>query len=264
MQNKSMIQLCIILICLIGFKMASAQSDYVVFLQGDTLYGEINYLNYGLDKRVQISHGEKNKSTYSMMQIKSFLMNGESYHLIKMVDQYTFMKPVQLGYLSLYQFQLENQLTWDGQFLYRLDGAGTEVPNLGFKKRMGEFLSDCSALATEIKEGKIGKRELSQIITLYNECVDKRTEMQDDVTKKNTPSLPKEKTKVWDELENSVRQSETLLNKETILEMITEAKSKAMNKEKIPNFIIDGLKKSIEPDSASKALLDQALKEENN
>ena len=162
MQKKYFIQLFTVLICLIGFKMAFAQSDYVVFLQGDTLHGEINYLNYGKDKRGQITHGEKNKNTYSMMQIKSFQMDNEQYHLIKMIDQYTFMKPVLLGYLSLYLFQFENQLTWDGQFLYRLDGEGTEVPNIGFKKRMGEFLSDCSALAEDVKEGKLGKKELNK------------------------------------------------------------------------------------------------------
>lgn len=264
MQNNSIIQLHIILICLIGFKMASAQSDYVVFLQGDTLYGEINYLNYGKDKRVQITHGEKNKSTYSMMQIKSFQMDNEQYHLIKMIDQYTFMKPAHLGYLSLYLFQFENQLTWDGQYLYRLDGKGIEVPNLSFKKRMGEFLADCSALADDVIEGKLGKKDLSQIINLYNECIAKRTESLENAATKDIQEMSIEKSKIWGELETAVQNSEVLSDKETILEMIIEAKAKVMNSEKIPNFIIDALKKSIEPDSISKALLNQALKESNN
>jgi hypothetical protein len=190
-------------------------------------------------------------------------MDDESYHLIKMYDQYAFMKPVSLGYLSLYNFQIENQVSWDGLFLSKKDGSGIEVPNIGFKKRMTEFLSDCGDVSDKIGSGDLGRKELDTIIIKYNECIENRTESLENAPSP-TETLTQENTQPWNELESTVRKTENLVGKETILEMIAEAKAKTTKGEKIPNFIVDGLKKSLENQPQLTDLLNRALQESGN
>ena len=263
MRNKSMIQILVILLCLMGYHLSSAQSDYLVLLNGDTLTGKITYQNYGYDKKVQLAVDGKKKTSYSMMQVKAFQMNNDQYHLIRMIDHYSYMKPVFVGYLSLYKFQLENQQSWDGQFLIKRDGSGIEVPNIGFKKRMTDFLSECSSVADEIEQGNYNRNDLEEIISRFNDCIENRSELliQSSQDSKNTTGSEAD---AWKELETATRKSDGLENKETILEMITEAKTKTERGEKIPNFIIDALVKAYAKNPDLSSLLEKALVNKSN
>lgn len=246
---------------MLGYGIVSAQTDYLVLTKGDTLYGKVTHLNYGKEQKVQLIDSDDKKTVYSMLQVKGFQLKNESYHLIKMYDLYAYMKPETIGYLSLYSFQRENQVTWDGKFLFKVDGQGIEVPNLAFKKKMASFISECPELSEEVDAGTLSRKDLDEIISKFNECIDKRTS-----TLTHTPSVTQisnEELEAWNTLESNVRSTENLESKESILEMIAEVRSKTKRGEKIPNFIIDGLKKSLDQQNHLLELLNKALQEKH-
>ncbi len=254
--KKCMIQIILILFCLMGYLAGSAQSDFIVLINSDTLYGQVAHFNYGANQRIQLIDNTKKKSAYTLMQVKGFRMKDEIYHLVKFQDTYTYMKLITPGYLSLYNFQIENQVSWDGRYLLKLDGRGIEVPNIGFKKRITDFVSDCYDLAEKVSAGTYGRNDIDKIVAEYNACITTRTETKT-VTAK--PDVPLEQMNAWTKLEAAVQETDQLADKDTILEMIAEIKSKKQRQERIPNFLSEGLKKSLEGHSELLELLIQAL-----
>ncbi len=259
MREMGIPKLLVIALCLTGYFKAVSQTDYVVLTLGDTIAGKVTFLNYGTDQKVQLSNDSKKKTVYTMRQVKAFQLNDEIYHLIKYIDRYVYLKLLSSGYLSLYAFQIDNQQNWDGRYLYKRDGKGMEVPNIGFKKKMQEFVAECDELSTEISNGQLGRNDLSEIIIKYNKCIDQRTTVNTQAHQQKIDLA--EKANSWDELETRSKASDNLSDKETVLEMITEARSKTEKGEKIPKFLLDGLKKSLEGDAELYNLLTEVLKE---
>jgi hypothetical protein len=242
MKNLSIIHILLFIIMLLAYQCARAQ-DYVVTLKGDTIKGKIKTFTIGPDKKVTVEGPDRKKSSFSMMQVRSFTENGVLFQTIKKEQTYTFMKVIKTGYLSLYGFQMENQNGYDGLFLRKIDGASMEVPNLTFKKNIKAFLKDCPEVVDSIESGNYGRNDLMTIIDTYNDCIKSKTvksletiaPLQNDVGKL-TP---------WNSLEEKVRGKEDFSGKADALEMITEIKGKISRNEKIPNFLIEGLKSSL-------------------
>ncbi|MBT1704849.1 hypothetical protein [Chryseosolibacter indicus] len=242
MKTFSVVHILLLVIFLLVYQCAKAQ-DFVVTAKGDTIAGKVRPLTYGPDKKVQITTQDKKKNTYSIFQIRGFKFNNEVYHPVKLPAGYTFMKLITPGYLSLYAFQQENQVNYDGLCLVKRDGTTLEVPNLTFKKLMTRFLHDCETVSKKIDDGVYGKKQLDQIIAEYNQCIDQRTS-------ESTASVTRQQTQVkqvnaWDNLEEKLKEKTDLKDKETALEMIAEIKNKIRRSEKVPNFLIEGLKSSL-------------------
>ncbi|QOI98627.1 MAG: hypothetical protein HRU69_14560 [Flammeovirgaceae bacterium] len=221
-----MIQILLLLICLFAYR-ASAQPDYVVTVKGDTVYGKIRLLNYNNDQKIQLTDASRKKTIYGKLQFKVFTIAGDLYHPIRTPQGYVIMKLLKPGYLSLYAFQMENQITWDGQYLYKRDGAGLEVSSLLFKKRLTNFLAECSELAAKIESKELSRNDLEEIIDQFNECIDQRTK------EAATQSAIASKL---DELETAVKALEESENKTTALEVITELRLKVQRGEKVPSL----------------------------
>lgn len=257
MKSFGIIHFFLLIILLLAFEWSNAQ-DYLITSKGDSLTGQIKPLFYGADKKVQITTYNKKKDVFPMFQIKVFRYKDELYRPVKGPEGYTFMKLIKAGYLSLYNYQLANQVTFDGTFLLKKDGRGIDVPNLSFKKSMTSFLEDCPTVAKKIDDGTFGKRELSLIVDEYNQCIDGKTIRHDKILAEKAAQ-----TKIissWDVLEKKVKEEPDFEGKKNALEMIQEIKGKIANSEKIPNFLLDGLKSSLRQESF-KSELDSALKE---
>lgn len=259
MRSFGMIHIFLLIIMLLVYKCAGAQ-DYLVTSKGDTLAGEVKPLFYGVEKKVQLSQEGKKKVVYPMFQVRSFYYRGELYQPVKGPEGYTFMKLQKGGYLSLYTFQLPNQITFDGYFLVKMDGNGMEVPNISFKKAMQKFLSDCDDVAEKIDKGDLTKKDLNQIIDEYNACINSKTVDHSDIIAKQ--EVQGKVIGAWDVLEQKVKAEPDFEGKSNALDMITEIKGKVARSEKIPNFLIDGLKNTLTQD-VFKTELENALKEIN-
>jgi hypothetical protein len=259
MKSFGIMRISSLLMILFYAYLGNAQ-DYIVTTTGDTLSGDVRPLLYGIDKKVQFRGDDKKKTLYPMFKVLSFSYKDEIYQPVKGPDGYTFMKLLQPGYLSLYSYQMPNQSTFDGLFLTKKDGSGMEVPNLGFKKFMKQFLEDCPDVVESIDNGELAKKELKQIIDEYNQCLDERSIDHGKIVAEKREQ--KKQLGPWDLLEEKVRAQSAFEGKKDALDMIKEIKNKISNSDKIPNFLLEGLKNSLDQD-IFKTELDNALKEIN-
>lgn len=246
---------------MLAYTCSHAQSrDYLVTQKGDTVVGDIKALTYGSDKKVQVTGTDKKKSVFPMFQVKAYSIKNEIYQPVKGPNGYTFMKLIKSGYLSLYAFQMENQVTYDGQFLLKKDGSGTEVPNLGFKKILKNFLSECAVVADNVDKGMYSKKDIMQIIDDYNSCINNRTADHDMVIAKRVETS--KKISAWDVLETKVKEKSDFTGKSDALDMIADIKNKIAKSEKVQNYVIEGLKSTL-ANAGLQTELDNALKELN-
>lgn len=234
--------------------------DYVVTSKGDTITGQVKPLVFGPDKKVQITGDDKKKVSYPMFQVKSYRFKNEIYQPVKGPDGYTFMKLIHEGYVSLYAYQLPNQVTFDGSFLLRRDGKGIDVPNLGFKKYMKNFMEDCPSTVEKLENGDYSKRDLQKIIDEYNACIDAKTIDHGKIITEKVET--NKKLSAWDILEEKVKGEADFEGKANALEMIQDIKGKISKGEKIPNFLLGGLKSALTQENL-KPELEAALKEIN-
>lgn len=254
MKNSAFLTVLLIILQMLVYQRTSAQ-DYVLTTRGDSLKGEVKALHYGPEKRVQIVSEDKKKRSLSLFEVREFSSGGDIYHPVKAEHGYVFMKLLQPGYLSLYAYQIENQARFDGLFLKKADGENLVVPNLGFKKFISQFLEDCPSVVERIRSGDLSKKDLTEIVDVYNTCVTNRTVNHEEVL----ASREQQKVKVdaWDALEGKIKEKE-FTEKTNALEMISEIKKKLDRRESIPNFMIEGLKNALK-DTGLSADLDVAI-----
>lgn len=253
MRTFSIVHILLFLLALLINQCAQAQ-DYVITSRGDTLRGEIRPINFGPERKVQIATKEKRKTVLSIIQVREYLLDGATYRPVKTDRGYVFMKLLRPGYLSVYAFQLENQTSFDGMYLLKRDGSGLEVPNLGFKKVMTKFTSDCS-VSKKIDSGELGRKDLNRIVDEYNECINDRTVSQPvAVSDLSTPNLAP-----WEKLETDLKTAAEFEGKQDALDMVADIKGKISRNEKVPNFLVDGLRKFIDDSPDLLRQLDSAL-----
>lgn len=238
----------------------SHAQDLLITAKGDSLSGKVKIIVNGYDKRAQLTSADKEKKTFSILQVKALVIDNESYETIKFSDSYHFMKVLKTGYLSLYGFQMDKQLTFDGRYLQKKDGQGIEVPNLGFKKNVSRFLDECVEVSSKISEGTLARKDLDTIIDEFNACITRNS------TPKVSAQVPLDATantklKNWNTLQEQVEAS-SLEGKSDVLDMIKEIKNKVSKGESLPKFLIDGLKASLTSDAALTESFNRAVREE--
>lgn len=260
MKNFTVLHILLLLLLMLAYQCTKAQ-DYIVTLKNDTTKGRVKILAFGPEKKVQIVTVDKKKSTFSILEIRALSFKNEKYVPVKAASGYVFMKALREGYLSLYAFQLPNQVTYDGLFLQKRDGNGMEVPNLGFKKIMTKYLQDCEAVTAKIESGELGKNYLTEIIDDYNLCIAEKTTDHSEAIVQNEQQS--KKISAWDVLEEKIKTRPDFDGRTDALEMITEIKSKINENERIPNFVIDGLKNRLSNTDLSEDL-QRALEELND
>lgn len=245
---------CTVSLMVLGFlfRLSVSAQDYVITTKGDSIVGQLKPLLYGTEKKVQITPPDKKKEIYSMFQVRRYRFRDEIYEPVKGPQGFVFMKLVKSGYLSLYNYQLPNQVTFEGSYLHRRDGKGMDVPNLSFKKAMKAFLKDCPAVTDRIDAGELNRKDLDSIIDAYNKCIDQNTINYETISA--AQAVQTKTISAWDALEDKVKQSAEFDGKPNALEMIEEIKGKISRSEKIPNFLIEGLKGVLKDEAFQPAL----------
>jgi hypothetical protein len=230
--------------------------DFIVTAKGDTLRGKIKITSTNIGQRMQVVTPAKEKKTYSVVQIRLALIDSVVYHPVKFGQSYSFMKLIKSGYLNLYAFQSDNQLTYDRQYLLKKDGVGIEVPNLSFKKSMTKFLSECPTVASEISNRTLGRNDVIKIVDSFNQCIENNTRLL--VTKDLPSTISTSLSEIWIMLEDKIKAS-TISEKKYALEMVADIKTKLKRGEKIPAFLSEGLKSMVSTDAEVVTALNKAL-----
>lgn len=214
---------------------AFSQTDFIVTSKADTLVGEVRILSYDLIERVQLER-DKKKETYTALQVLSVNKDGKIYKPVKYQNRYVFMQLLKPGYLNLYGFKLEGQNTYDGRFLVKLNGTSQELPNIGFKKIMADFLGDCSAVANKIKEGDLVRTEIENIVDEYNTCMNSKS-----APPATTPLSENDKTQALDDFTKKVEALD-FESKGDAIELLKDIRNRVSKGEAIPNYLTEGLK----------------------
>lgn len=258
MKNLNIIHILLFLICMLIYKCASAQNDYVITTKGDTVYGELKMLTLGPEKKVQVKN-DKKKDYYSIFQTKEVNYNGEKYFPIKGPNGYVYMKLQKPGYLSVYAYQTDNKSMYDAIFLVKADGSSLDLPNLGFKKQMSNFLEDCPSISTRIDQGELNKKDMDLIVDEYNSCIETRTKRTEQSINQNI--VKSQKISSWDALEEAIKAHPDFEGKPTALEMVDDIQRRISRSEKVPNFVVEGLKSTLASQADLKDDLNKALSE---
>jgi hypothetical protein len=256
MKHSRMVPLFLLLMGILTFRVACGQ-DYLVTAKNDTLPGKTKMLNFNGSYKVQLTADGQKRKTYEVYEVKAFRLENEMYHTVRHTSGYAFMRLLKPGYLSLYAFQESGQVNWDGRMLVKADGSTQEVPNLGFKKRMSVFLGDCAEVRTKIELGAYSRSNIEQAIDEYNQCIAVRSAANQEQIKQAI--IQTEKGSAWTELEQAVDASDDFAGKQDAADMIREVKLKLSRQEKIPNFLLEGLRASLKDQAKLAALLDKAI-----
>ena len=219
---------------------ASAQTDYVIKLNGDTLKGSVKILSSDHIDRVQIMT-DGTKSFFTGLQVRSVRKDNHIYRAVRYENTIRFMKVIKDGYLTLHAFTAVGQNSWDGLYLTKLDGTGMEVPNLSFKKIMIKYLSDCPDVTKRITNGDLTKRDMERIVDLYNTCLQTKTEGSKSKPEPQPEAIDSEKVLAVKNLIAKV-EAENLLTKKDALDVLKDIQSKVTKNEPIPNYLLEGLK----------------------
>ena len=219
--------------------LAWSQTDYVIKASGDTLKGKVKILSHDQIERVQISSAGL-KTIFTGLQVRSVWTDNTVFRPLKYDNTVRFMRVIKNGYLSLYAFNVENQNTWSGLYLAKLDGTGMEVPNLSFKKSLAKYLSDCLDVSTRINKGDLNKRDLDRIVDLYNACLQTKTEAA--TIKTTEPALINSENVLAVNNFITKVEAENFVTKKDALDLLRDIQSKVKKNEPVPNYLVEGLK----------------------
>lgn len=218
---------------------SAVAQDYIITAKADTLRGEVRILSYDQIDRVQIEK-DKKKEVFTALQVLSVSKGGIEYKPVRFDNRIILMQVIRSGYLSLYAFKIQGQNTYDGRFIAKLAGTSMEVPNIGFKKILSNFLTDCAEVSNKVKEGELGRSEIATIVDEYNTCMETAS------TNKEVATTPteNEKSKAVDDFIKKT-EAENFDGKSDALEMLNDIKTRATNNQNIPNYLLEGIKSTL-------------------
>lgn len=215
--------------------------DYVINIQGDTLKGTVRILSIDPIDQVRVVVNKK-KITLTALKARSIFFNNEVYHSVRNGQTQKFMKLVKPGFLSLYAFKLPNQTSYDGLLLVKKSGQSMEVPNLGFKKIMMEFLVECEPVTDSIKEEKLKRKDLNDIIERFNTCSDLLRKGNDPTVRPLASYDTDKKLTEVDAFKKKVEALETFSAKKDVIDILGDIKQKLEKQDTIPSYLYDVLK----------------------
>ncbi len=144
-----------------------AQSDYVLTLKGDTVYGTITIVPDKLYDKI-ISKNEDGKQEFKAYQISTVRINDEFYDPITYLNRKVMGLRVIRGPLSLYKIRPENEYEFYKELLVKENQETSEVPMIGFKRVMLNFLPACEELQQKINDKEFVKNDIEKIVAFYN------------------------------------------------------------------------------------------------
>jgi hypothetical protein len=218
---------------------ATSQSkDYVVSMKGDTLRGDVKLLTYERIDRVQVT-SDKKKSLFSALQVRSVYFKNDFYKSVQIESHIQFMKVLKEGYLSLLAFRMDDQPTYDGRYLLKKDGTGKELPNLGFRKNISGYLSDCPEVVKNMNDQKYGRSDINKLVDEYNLCINEKT----NVVKKeeHVKQISTGKAELVDQLKTKVTALENFQGKQDVLDLLSDISDKVLRQQTISNYQLETL-----------------------
>ena len=232
---------CIATLLLSCIPLLSFCQDYVINLQGDTLRGTVRIITMDPIDQVRVTV-DKKKTNLTALKARTIFLNQETYNSVRNGQTQKFMKLIKPGFLSLYGFKLPNQTQYDGLFLVKKSGQSMEVPNLGFKKLMMAFLSECEPVTDALEEETLKRKDLNDIIDKFNTCSDLLRTGGDTGVRPLASYDNDKKIGAVDAFKKKVDALETFSVKKDVLDILSDIREKLEKQESIPSYLYGVLK----------------------
>lgn len=244
----------IIITLSVVWSLTARGQDYVITIKNDTVRGQAKIMAYDIIDRIQVNDGKK-KSQFTAIQVRSAFISNQYFQPVRTENGYQMMQLVKPGFLGLYLARRTSSLSYEVQYLVKRDGSATEVPNLSFKKIMGNFLKDCSIIQEKIEKGELGKKNIDQIIIEYNQCLDNQAKLSIAATPVDMedPRLVALMA-LKEKLESSLAPS-----KKDALDILNDLREKVKNKQTVPNYLLESLKGLLKDVPDCQSELEKAL-----
>jgi hypothetical protein len=146
--------------------------DQVFTKRGERYEGKVvfNFNPTGYEE--VIIKTEEEKLTFRSYLVDLVIYNEDTLHVL------TFSNETKFGLLKSdgkrlahYRVQDESNYDFDKEILYKKDARESiDVPNIGFKKPVARFLSDCEVVSEQILEGELKAKDIEEIIYRYDNC----------------------------------------------------------------------------------------------
>jgi hypothetical protein len=211
--------------------------EYLVTVKNDTIHGEVRILSYDLMDRVSVAANGK-KQNLTAVQVRSLFIDSATYSPVQHDNKIRFMKVLRPGYLTLYGYRQEFQSNYDSRLLAKMNGAKLDVPNIGFKRIVSEFLEDCESTSLKVKEGGFERGNLESIVDDYNACVADQNKVSASIVKP-TPAM-----EAVAALRAKVEGS-ALDSKKDVVDMLNDIEGRLRLGQTIPPYLTNGVKSSL-------------------
>jgi len=254
-----MIKLLLTSLVLLSFS-ASFGQDYIVTMKSDTLRGEVKIMSYDLLDRLTLSEPGKKRATYTAMQVRRAFYKGDLYQPVKFENGIRFMKILIAGNISLYAWRGPQQGKFDTKILQKVGMNSIEVPNIGFKKFLGDMVEDCPVVYDKLKNGDYSRNNVEEIVTQYNSCI-VGIQAQKIEASLPVPSTPA--TELIEKLKTKVAGSD-LSNKDDVNDLLNSITERLKKNEPVPAYMKEGLKGYLGTKEDLKADMEQLLTLLNN
>lgn len=222
------------ILCLFVATLSFSQ-DYVITLKSDTLKGDVKLLSYDLMDRVQLTH-DKKKTTYTALQVRRASIKGEQFAPVKYDNAIRMMKVMSAGFLSLYGHRIQGQANYDTKILVKTGANTIEVPNIGFKRFVGDMVEDCPAVSDRVKNGDFDRNNVVEMVDAYNDCIKDANERRLQSSRENSPTAD-----LIEQMKTKVSASD-LANKSEVNDLLNSIAEKLKKKESVPSYMKEGLK----------------------
>jgi hypothetical protein len=112
-----------------------------------------------------------------------------------------------------------------------------EVPNIGFKKYIGELVADCQSVSEKVSSGDYDRHELEQLIDEYNACITDYNNRR--IAAAATASSPV--IELINQMKTKLASSD-ISNKNDAIELLNSMSDRYRKNEAIPGYMREGLK----------------------
>lgn len=222
---------------LITFVQANiAQESVVITSKMDTLRGKA-FINFGdaYSNDAVMLKIDKKKKKLNAYEVRSVFLPKDSsiLHPIKMDGRYQFIKLLQDGsFVKLYGYKTptEANASFGYQVLIKADGGQHKLGNIGYKKGLINFLTECPKVTEKIENGTYKKNNLNKVIDQYNACISEKSNAS---LKEVTAVI--EASKI-DDLISMVNDAD-IEDKAELLDMLTDVKGKMASQKEIPSYL---------------------------
>lgn len=199
---------------------AFAQADYVVLTSTDTLHGQVTLLMpEPYTERLTITLADDER-TFRASQLLAVRKDGTLYKGVRFGDKYRIMKQLSDGYLTLFEYRYDDSFHFGAQYLQKANGTGMEVPNIGFRSSMSNFVErECPAFAEKINNKAYKRNDVIQLVRDFNEeC------MAQEITN-SKPTAPLASDKLFE-----------------LADLLQDIQKKQAAGESIPSYMVNALK----------------------